>query len=523
VKQDSGYSFYSAGNEKSRDAFATYGTTLPDAPIFVTVSDTKSSRRSHAQRSGVFRNRMAIVLVRTASKQREGKAALPGLRRVFTDLTHDEDPLASRYGRLISISDYYGNEGPSTGGAGSTALRIADILRAAGVELDVIAGFEYPRARRDEPHVAFMDGSDLREASKTSIRALADGLWNETARQDVRRLLDGVDATRTVLMLHQWTRFLSPSVLAAVSAFPHLVYVHDYFWACPTGTYFNYRTNEPCTLVPGSLRCFSTVCDRVGAAQKGYRVVRHLVKRAVVGQSSSRRVFVHISDRSREFLEPLYPESAHVTVYHSIGTVPVPEPTTLEFDVGYFGRVEPEKGVIELAAAARRTGKSCLFVGSGSRLTELRDRFPEVTIVDWAEGARVFELMRSCRAVVLPSLWRETWGSVVPEALSQSVPVLVSAHAGSSELISKFGGGIVFDPASPASFDAALLRVLADREDLARAAGRAFVAAGLGEAAYIRSIVNLVRDQFGIELVRPPASTQAALGEIDPRIREPLI
>jgi glycosyltransferase involved in cell wall biosynthesis len=402
---------------------------------------------------------------------------------------------------MLSMSDYYGDEGPGTGGAGVSALRIADVLAAAGVDLRIVAGFAFPHRRRSEANVAFLEGVDLREAAKVSANALLAGIWNVSARRAVRAALQRYDPAQTVVMLHQWTRSLSPSSLAAVANFPHIVYVHDYFWACPTGSYFNYRTNTPCTLTPMGARCMTTVCDRIGAPQKAYRVVRHLVKAAAVAGSDARRVFVHISERSRALIEPLYPGSKHVTIYHPIGPTPAPVPSRLDFDLGYFGRLEPEKGVLELAAAAQRTGATCLFVGTGSQGDELRRRFPNVTVIDWSPRDQVFALMRSCRAVVLPSLWTETWGLIVSEALSQSVPVMVSERAGSSELITRFGGGVVFDPGSTASYDAAIRRVLVERSALAQDATCAFAAAGLDEPAYVRKVVDLVRDGFGMELL----------------------
>jgi glycosyltransferase involved in cell wall biosynthesis len=399
------------------------------------------------------------------------------------------------------MSDYYGDEGPGTGGAGLSALRIADVLRRAGVDVNVIAGFAYPSERRSEPYVTFLGGNDLRESSKRSRRALMAGLWNDPALSAVRARLDDTDTTRSVIMLHQWTRFLSPSTLSLLNRFPHVVYVHDYFWACPTGSYFNYRKNEPCDLVPAGSKCVATTCDRVGGVQKGYRLLRHFLKEAVVAQSAPRRLFIHISDKSRHFLEPLYPRSTHATIYHPVGNVPIPVPTPLVYDVGYFGRLEPEKGILELAAAAERTGKRCLLVGSGGEEAALRERYPGVTILGWAARDRVFELMRSCRAIALPSLWSETWGSIIPEALSQSVPVLASSNAGSSELVTNFGGGIAFDPRSPEAFDAALVRITAEHAVFAKEAGRAFAAAGLDEAAYVRKYVDLIRRTFGLELL----------------------
>jgi glycosyltransferase involved in cell wall biosynthesis len=298
---------------------------------------------------------------------------------------------------------------------------------------------------------------------------------------------------------------MTPAALSALARFPQVVYVHDYFWACPTGAYFNYRTNLACDLTPAGSRCIATLCDRVGPVQKGYRVLRHLVKEVVVTPSESRRVFIHISDKSRAFLTRLYPRSTHATIYHPVGAVPKPTPTPLQYDVAYFGRLEPEKGVVELAAAAARTGKTCLLVGSGGEEAGIRERFPNVTILGWAARDRVFELMRSCRAVALPSLWSETWGSIIPEALSQSVPVLVSTHAGSSELVTNFGGGIVFDPATPASFDDAILRITAGHEQYARDAAEAFRTAGLDEASYVAKYVGLMRRAFGIDLLEQAA------------------
>ena len=404
-------------------------------------------------------------------------------------------------GHVISTSDYYGDESANTGGAGVTALRISDILRKAGVDLEVVAGFAFPSKRRSEPHVTFLGGDDLRDASKKSPRALLAGLWNRAARAGITERLADRDPSNTVVMVHQWTRYLSPAALAAVADYPHIVYVHDYFWACPTGTYYDHKQNLPCTRTPGSLACMTSSCDRVGRVQKGYRVARHLVKEQMMRASAKRRLFIHISERSRAFIEPLYPDSMHATIYHPIGTVPKPVKREIKYDVAYFGRLQPEKGVLELAASAKRMGKSCLFVGTGDQEPMLREQFPEATIINWIPRDEVFAIMQQCGAVVLPSLWKETWGNIVSEALSQDVPVLVSEHAGASELVTRFGGGIVFDPSIPASFDDAIGRVIADREAFSDDAKRAFLAAGLDEASYVKKYQTLVHNSFGINVI----------------------
>lgn len=66
--------------------------------------------------------------------------------------------------------------------------------------------------------------------------------------------------------------------------------------------------------------------------------------------------------------------------------------------------------------------------------------------------------------LVLPSLWKETYGLVVPEALSRGIPVIVSYNVGAKELLIDHKGlGIVIEPTKEALKEA-LERVYRDRE-----------------------------------------------------------
>lgn len=46
--------------------------------------------------------------------------------------------------------------------------------------------------------------------------------------------------------------------------------------------------------------------------------------------------------------------------------------------------------------------------------------------------------------LVTPSVWNETFGYTVTEALSYGVPVIVSSHVGAKDIVPA-GAGIVFD------------------------------------------------------------------------------
>lgn len=62
-------------------------------------------------------------------------------------------------------------------------------------------------------------------------------------------------------------------------------------------------------------------------------------------------------------------------------------------------------------------------------------------------------------ALVLPSLYGETWGLVVNEAMASGIPVLVSRKCGSSETLVRDGvNGFLFDPDNIRSIEQTLLK-----------------------------------------------------------------
>jgi hypothetical protein len=138
-----------------------------------------------------------------------------------------------------------------------------------------------------------------------------------------------------------------------------------------------------------------------------------------------------------------------------------------------------------------------------------------------ASGARVRrnELLPRGRAAVVMA---RNVGSIVPEALSQSVPVLVSSNAGSSELVKKFGGGLVFEPDVETSFDNAIRRVTSDRSTFSENARGAFLEAGLSESAYVEKFSGLIRRTFGIQLSTKETGLTLPRGDLERTMPEPL-
>lgn len=416
-----------------------------------------------------------------------------------------------RSGRALVLSDYAGGGSAAQGGAGHAVLDSFHALAGAGMDVRLVAGFGTPSVA-DPAQVVMLGGEDLREAGGAgAVRAV----YNPAARAALKPLLAREDPDTTVIILHQWTRFLSPAAIGLLAPFRVMIYMHDYFWPCPNGAYYDFREREPCHRRPLGAACAAADCDRDGRAAKLGRLARHVVLQAETHWPADHRLFLHLSRRAHRTAAPLLPGEWHaeVTNWLAVPDVPPPPPASPTYDFGYFGRLEPEKGVGLLIDAAAGLGLVGLFVGRGSLEDAIRTA-PGQDLALWRPRADMPAAMRSCRVVVLPSLWRETWGLATAEAMAAGVPVLVSGRAGSAELVERFGGGAIFDPAVPGDLEAKLRRIAAEGRPIESERWAAF-ARHLSAARHAERVVVLGREHWGIDLNPPsprataPAAPQA--------------
>ncbi|RZL85976.1 MAG: glycosyltransferase [Sphingomonas sp.] len=398
-----------------------------------------------------------------------------------------------RNGRAIVLSDYIGGEGSNSGGAGHAAFDSYRALRAAGVDIRVITGFGALAVETDR--FTTLNGHDLRDGTRAdTLRAI----YNPQARDALEVALTGENPDTTLVILHQWTRYLSPAAVGIADRYPTMVYMHDYFWACPNGLYYDFRQQRPCDRRPMRARCLAADCDRQGRVQKVGRVVRQAALQAATRSDPARRLFLHLSEHAQRTAAPLLPGERHAIIHNPLPMPVAASPTpTPRYDVGYFGRLEIDKGIGPLIDAVAQAGLSGLFVGQGS-LEPALVRTPGIEHRAWQPREAMAAAMRSCAVVVLPSLWHETWGLIVPEAMAAGVPVLVSARAGSAELVRRFGGGATFDPGQHGDLEAKLAMLLAEAP--APTVMRDQLRTLLSPERHAARIVALAERKFGLDL-----------------------
>jgi glycosyltransferase involved in cell wall biosynthesis len=82
---------------------------------------------------------------------------------------------------------------------------------------------------------------------------------------------------------------------------------------------------------------------------------------------------------------------------------------------------------------------------------------------------------RRCLLAIVPSVWREPFGTVVIEAMAMGKPVIASRIGGMPDLIADGETGVLVPPGDAAALRAAIDRLLVDgetRERLGRAAAQ---------------------------------------------------
>lgn len=116
----------------------------------------------------------------------------------------------------------------------------------------------------------------------------------------------------------------------------------------------------------------------------------------------------------------------------------------------FVGRLSAEKGISVLAEAARRCNViSVRIAGTGpesDRITEV----PGLIALGALSGDRVMQEMAGAMALVMPSIWYESFPRTLVEAFACALPVIASRLGAMAELIEDGKTGLLFETGNAA-------------------------------------------------------------------------
>lgn len=348
------------------------------------------------------------------------------------------------------------------------------------------------------------------KANPNAAAAFVQGWWNAKAAQLMRRLIDRLRVSHTIIHLHVWSRALSASVIktAIDSRLPLVCTLHDFILACPSGTLFDHKKQKACELQPLGARCILTNCDTRNYPEKLWRVGRQVIQKSVCAAPPGIRHVIAHSSLAAEVMRPHLPPNCtiHRLPIYSENTRLSPAHPESNESLVYLGRLVREKGVLLAAKAAAAEAVPIVFVGSGPLEQEIQAAFPEARITGWVDRETSNRFLRQARALIFPSLWYETLGLVVLEAAAHGIPSLVPDGSGAREIVQDGVTGLYFRSGDEADLRAKL-RQLRDPgfvRALGRAAYEQFWASDFCSlTAHISSLESIYESICKAELIEP--------------------
>jgi glycosyltransferase involved in cell wall biosynthesis len=115
----------------------------------------------------------------------------------------------------------------------------------------------------------------------------------------------------------------------------------------------------------------------------------------------------------------------------------------------FVGRLSVEKGMTTLAAAMALLPDAALRVAGDGPQAGLLDGVAGVVRLGSLPGEVIRQEMIRATALVVPSIWYETFGLVVIEAFACGTPVIASRIGALAELVRDGETGLLFEPGNP--------------------------------------------------------------------------
>ena len=368
-----------------------------------------------------------------------------------------------------------------TGGAEKVAIQEAIELRRRGFRVGYIAANDSADSSLVEAGVEVLLLNTKSFYEETNRREKTQKMFgNLTILDSVQTFLNSFDPRDTAVHLHTYRLKLSGIVPHAAQelGFRTLVHCHDYSAVCPTSLWYDFRAGENCTRKPLSLPCITCECQNQPWKYKLPKLTSHFQNQMLWKINARSSGMIHISKHERETTEKAVGKRSSalflppISDFASKHRVPVEENKAFLF----VGRLTREKGVYEFLECTATAGVPAVVVGGGPLRVELEAQYSHARFTGWLDQTGIDSELRSARVLIVPSLWRETLGLSVLDAMNLGVPSVVSDQVGAKEYIEDGVNGLIVD-----------LAKLGDAID--RCSDNGFVK-GLSEAAFVAAQKN---------------------------------
>lgn len=346
------------------------------------------------------------------------------------------------------------------GGLAKVAIDSAVGLAEAGYQVYFFAlvGPVDQKLRDSNIDIIFLEQDDIL-SERNLLIALMRGIWNFRSAKIFKKFLADFSPDDTIIHCHGFAKALSPSVWPVIlrSGIPHIFTIHDYFFVCPNGGFYNFHRKEICTLKALGLSCLSTNCDMRNPAHKIWRVIRQYFINNIAAIPRKLKHIIYISETQKTIIMPYICDQTELHYLANPISVEKKRRVKAEFnDIFLFiGRLSPEKGAVLFAEAAKQAGVKAVFVGDGPDKNRIQQANPDAVVTGWQSPDIVDKWIDKAKCLVFPSLWYEASPLVTYESLACGIPVICGDwNAASDTIQDNVTGVLVTNPTSEAFCEA---------------------------------------------------------------------
>jgi glycosyltransferase involved in cell wall biosynthesis len=307
-------------------------------------------------------------------------------------------------------------------------------------------------------------------------------------------------------IVHNWVPVVSAGIYAAArrAGVPIIQFIHNfrpfsvtgYLWVEQNLSVRKWRRNFLREVAAGSWQH-----SRLKTAWLAF-VLASLHWR---GHFEAVKAWIAVSEFMRDqFVDAGLPPSMVFTLRHSWIPLMQPQQNAEGNHYLFLGRLIEEKGVRVLMDAwemvAHRAGAKAprLLIGGDGPLaecvSEAARRNPLLEYCGVIRGETKQSLLAGCRALIIPSIWREPLGLVVYEAFDHARPVLAARSGGLTELVQPGKTGLLHTPGNAAELADHVLRLEREFEERQRfgRAGREWLLANTAEDQWWHQLLEIV-------------------------------
>ena len=300
------------------------------------------------------------------------------------------------------------------------------------------------------------------KTNKKGLLGIRDFLFYPYNVFGTREVLREITAFKPdVVHIHNLHYTFGPQLIRAIkkSGYPLVFTLHNFRLLCPSATLFHKGKIYKDSLKNGFP--FKAVKDKVldnSWFKTCWTAWTYYLHRQL-GTFLKVDKYIVLSELSKHLLQgpPTQIASRQIAVKPNFipqeyAVVETGQPATRGNDFLFIGRLTEEKGILQLMNHIKGTGLKLNIAGDGplkEEITRLCQKHPnQFHYLGFQSKGQIAQLLKTCSALVFPSIWYEGMPLTALEALSVGTPILGSKLGVLQEMIQPGHTGLLFDPHS---------------------------------------------------------------------------